>query len=82
MNVHIFFSNSEIDGVFYRFFLDLLERVLAAVNGNKDENDSTPTDGGSARRRTTAGKSPSRNEEKSEPDYTSEQLEHVKRVKR
>lgn len=61
---------------------DLLEKVLAAAKENKDENDSIPTDGGSARRRTTAGKSPSRNEAKSEPDYTPEQLQHVKRIKR
>lgn len=64
----------------YDNFSDLLEKVLSQAKENINETESKPTDGSSTRRR--HGKSPSREEKRSEPDYTPEQLEHVKRIKR
>lgn len=61
-------------------FLDLLEKVLASATNNAEETDSIPTDGDTTRRRKTTA-SPSRKVQ-SEPDYTTEQLQHVKRIQR
>lgn len=61
-------------------FVDLLEKVLSQAKENTNETETMPTDG-SARRR-NVHKSPSRKEQPTEPDYTAEQLQHVKRIKR
>lgn len=61
-------------------YLDLLEKVLASAKDNSNDTESMPNDGDTTRKRKAAA-SPSRKAQ-SEPDYTSEQLEHVKRIKR
>lgn len=61
---------------------DLLEKVLKSTMDNTNEADgSIPTDGNSTRKRKTAT-SPSRKPQPAEPDYTPEQLQHVKRIQR
>lgn len=65
------------------FFLhgpDLLEKVLAAAKDSKNESD-IPADGDQTRKRKSAA-SPSRKAQPEEPNYTPEQLQHVKRIKR
>lgn len=62
-------------------FIDLLEKVLESAKNSANETDSVPNDGDSTRRRKSAA-SPSRKPQPTEPDYTPEQLQHVKRIKR
>lgn len=59
---------------------DLLEKVLAAAKDSKNESD-IPADGDQTRKRKSAA-SPSRKAQPEEPNYTPEQLQHVKRIKR
>lgn len=65
----------------YFFQIDLLEKVLASAKSNSNETDSIPSDGDTTRRRKAAA-SPSRKPQSSEPDYTPEQLQQVKRIQR
>lgn len=67
--------------VCHTFHTDLLEKVLESAKDDKNETDSIPADGDGARRRKSAA-SPSRKPQSTEPDYTPEQLQHVKRIQR
>lgn len=58
--------------------LDLLEKLSTHAKGNANETDSTPSESTARRRKPT---SPTRKEEHTEPEYTQEQLECVKRIK-
>lgn len=66
---------------FFSFRIDLLEKVLASAKNDSNETDSIPNDGDTTRRRKAAA-SPSRKPQSSEPEYTAEQLQQVKRIQR
>lgn len=61
--------------------LDLLEKVLASAKDSKNETESTSINNGSTKRRKSAA-SPSRKHQTTEPEFTSEQLQHVERIQR
>lgn len=63
------------------FPTDLLEKVLASAKNNSNETDSISSGGDPTRKRKSAA-SPSRKPQPSEPDYTPEQIEQVKRIQR
>lgn len=64
----------------YFFFIDLLDKVLASAKNSSNETETIPNDGDTIRKRKSAA-SPSR-KQSSEPDYTPEQLQQVKRIQR
>lgn len=64
------------------FVLDLLEKVLASAKDNSNESETIPDGSGDTTRRRKSAASPSRKPQSTEPDYTPDQLQHVKRIQR
>lgn len=58
-----------------------MEKVLASAKDSKNETESTSTNNGSTKRRKSSA-SPSRKHQSTEPEFTPEQLRHVKRIQR
>lgn len=65
----------------FGYYLDLLEKVLASAKDTSNDTETMPADGDTTRKR-KSNASPSRKAQSSEPDYTPEQLQHVKRIQR
>lgn len=75
------YTNPSVDVIFTNLLslLDILEKVLQAAKDNVTDEPNPNPSTTTFRRRTT---SPNAKPEKAEPDFTNEQVEIVKKVKK